>query len=75
MRVNRTSVTAPDIAAIHLQEKYKETEPYDGVFHPIDGALARFGVQIPVGYVIWGFSKIPSWAFMVGVSFLSRTLM
>ena len=75
IHVNRTSVTAPDIAAVHLQEKYKETEPYDGVFHPFDGPLARFGLNVPVGYLVWGLAKIPSWAFMVGISFLSRTIM
>lgn len=71
IHVNRTSVTAPDIAAVHLKEKYKETEPYDGVFHPFDGPLARFGLNVPVGYLVWGLGKIPSWAFMVGISFLS----
>lgn len=75
IRVNRTSVTAPEIAAVHLQEKYKETEPYDGIFHPFDGPLARFGLNVPVGYVIWGFSKIPSWTFMILVSFMSRTIL
>ena len=75
IRLNRTSITSPEIAAIHLQEKYKETEPYAGLFHPFDGLLAQNGVAIPVGYLIWGFSLIPSWAFMIIVSFASRTLM
>lgn len=75
LRVNRTTITAPEIAAVHLQEKYKEKEPYDGLFHPFDGFLAQNNLSIPVGYVIWGFSMIPSWAFMIGVSFLSRTMM
>lgn len=73
--VNRTTVTAPTVAAIHLEEKYKETEPYEGLFHPFNGFLAENGLSIPVGYVIWGFSKIPSWAFMIGVSFVSRNIM
>lgn len=73
--LNRTTVTAAEIAAIHLQEKYKEKEPYEGMFHPFDGPLAKYGLLIPVGYAIWGFAKIPSWAFMIGVSFLSRTMM
>jgi hypothetical protein len=73
--VNRTSVTAPEIAALHIQEKYKETTPYEGFFHPFDSPLAKAGVLIPMGWVIWGFSKIPSWAFMIGVSMLSRTFM
>jgi hypothetical protein len=73
--VNETAVTAPEIAAIHLQEKYKETAPYDGFLHPFDGPLAKLGLAIPMGYFIWGFSKIPSWAFMIGVSMLSRQFM
>lgn len=73
--LNRTTVTAPEIAAIHLQEKYKEKEPYEGFFHPFDGPLAKYGLSIPVGYAIWGFSLIPSWAFMILVSFASRSMM
>jgi hypothetical protein len=73
--LNRTTVTATEIAALSLQEKYKEKEPYEGFFHPFDGPLAKTGLNIPVGYAIWGFSKIPSWAFMIGVSFISRTFM
>jgi hypothetical protein len=72
---NRTTISAPEIAAIHLQETYKQTAPYEGFFHPFNGPLAEYGLAIPVGYAIWGFSKIPSWAFMIGVSFISRNIM
>lgn len=73
--VNRTTISAPEVAAIHIEEKYKQTEPYEGLFHPFNGFLAENGLNVPVGYVIWGFSKIPSWAFMIGVSFVSRNIM
>ncbi|KAK5107059.1 hypothetical protein LTR62_001909 [Meristemomyces frigidus] len=73
--MNRTTVTAPEIAALHLENKYLETEPYEGFWHPFDGPLAKYGAAIPLAYVIWGFSKVPSWAFMIGLSFLSRTFM
>ncbi|KAJ9623581.1 hypothetical protein H2203_005843 [Taxawa tesnikishii (nom. ined.)] len=73
--LNRTAVTAREIAAVHNDEKYKEVEPYEGFWHPFDGPLAKSGLSIPVGYFIWGFSAIPSWLFMVGISFLSRTIM
>ncbi|KAM0719719.1 hypothetical protein Q7P37_003852 [Cladosporium fusiforme] len=73
--VNRTTISAPNVAAISLEEKYKNTEPYEGIFHPFNGFLAENGLSIPVGYAIWGFSKIPSWAFMIGVSFVSRNIM
>lgn len=73
--LNRTTVSAPQIAAYHLQDKYLEVAPYEGYFHPFDGPLAQYGLAIPAGYLIWGFSLVPSWAFMIGVSFLSRTFM
>ena len=73
--LNRTSVTAGEIAAIHTEEKYKDVAPYEGFWHPFDGPLAKAGLAIPLGYAIWGFSRIPSWAVMVAISFLSRTFM
>lgn len=73
--LNRTSVTTQDIVAIHTEEKYKEHEPYEGFWHPFDGPLAKNGLAIPFGYVIWGFSAIPSWMFMIFISFFSRTIM
>lgn len=73
--VNRTSVTAPEIAALVLQDKYLETKPYESVFQPFDGFLAKTGLQIPLGYVSFGISKVPSWVFMIGVSFISRNFM
>ncbi|EME88933.1 uncharacterized protein MYCFIDRAFT_127681 [Pseudocercospora fijiensis CIRAD86] len=75
IKLNRTTVTAPEIARVYLQEKYLETEPYEGFFHPFDGPLAKYNLAIPFGYVVWGFSQIPSWAFMIGISFFSRTIM
>ena len=73
--LNRTTVTAPEIAAIHLEEKYKEKEVYEGIFHPFDGPLAKYGLTVPAGYVLWGFNQSPSWLFMVVISMGSRTLM
>ena len=73
--LNRTTVTAPEIAAIHLQEKYLEKEPYQGFWHPFDGPLAKNGLSIPLGYFLWAFSQVPSWAFMIVVSIVSRTVM
>jgi len=73
--LNRTSVTAEEITAIHTEEKYKQSEPYEGLWHPFDGPLAKTGVNIPLGWAIWGFSQVPSWMIMVGVSFFSRSIM
>lgn len=47
----------------------------DGYFHPFDGELAKYGVAVPVAYALWAMSILPSWAMMLGVSFLSRTFM
>lgn len=74
IRVNSTTVTAPQIAAIHLQEKYLDTEPYEGFFHPFDGLPAKYGLSVPFGYAVYYFSLIPSWAFMIGISMFSRTI-
>lgn len=73
--LNRTSVSSAEIVGLHTQAKYKDTEPYEGVWHPFDGQLVKFGLNVPIAYAIWGFSKVPSWAFMIGISFLSRTIM
>ena len=73
--LNRTTVTAPEIAAIHLQETYKEKEPYEGMFHPFDSWLAQNGLSVYAGWVLWGFNQVPSWLFMVVISIVSRTMM
>lgn len=54
------------VTDLHLQ--------YEGFFHPFDGPLAQYGLTIPFGYLVWGFSQIPSWMFMIGISFFSRTI-
>ncbi|KIW06237.1 uncharacterized protein PV09_02711 [Verruconis gallopava] len=73
--LNRTSVTAIEITELYTKQKYAETAPYEGYFHPFDSPLVKFGVIVPMAYVMWGFSKMPSWLPMVLVSFLSRTFM
>ena len=39
LALNRTTVTATEIANLHLQEKYKLLEPVEGVWHPFDGKV------------------------------------
>ncbi|KAF2141231.1 uncharacterized protein K452DRAFT_228807 [Aplosporella prunicola CBS 121167] len=73
--LNRTSTTAKDIAEIHSLKKYEEVTPYEGVFHPFDGALVQYGVSVPAAYFFYYFSKMPSWLPMVAISLLSRTFM
>lgn len=73
--LNRTSVTAMDIVNIHTKQEYKKNGPYEGAFHPFDGVLAKYGLAVPIAYVMWGLAKMPSWLPMVAISLLSRTFM
>jgi hypothetical protein len=73
--LNRTSVTVSDITELSTKEKYKDTAPYDGYFHPFDGILAKTGINLYYGYFTWGFNKMPSWLPMIAISMLSRTFM
>lgn len=68
-----TTVTAQDIVKIHTEKAYKEVDEYTGLFHPVNGTLAKFGLLTPLGYLMWAMGSIPSWAFMILISFFSRT--
>lgn len=50
-------------------------EPYEGPFHPFDGFLAKVGATEPLAHVLYYIGKVPSWAFMIGMSFFSRQYM
>lgn len=67
--------TARDIVRIHSQKKYQETDVYNGIFHPFDSHLAKYGLVKPVGYVLYAFGLVPSWLVMIVISFASRNLM
>jgi len=73
--LNRSSVTALEIAELHTKEKYKEKEPYEGALHPFDGWLEKTGINLPLAYFMWGVSKVPAWLPMILISFLSRNWM
>lgn len=70
--MNHTTVTAEPIIAIHTEQKYLTAETYNGAFHPFDGWVAKAGLSLPLAYFLFGMGKIPSWAFMVGISLFSR---
>ena len=74
VKLNTTTTTARDIIEIHTKKTYEKTPAHDGWFHPFDGPLAQYGVNVPLGYVFWAFSLLPSWTFMILISFISRTL-
>lgn len=74
-QLNHTTINAQTIVELHTQGKYKATPPYEGYWHPFDGPLAKTGLNLPIAYVMWAFSKVPSWLPMIAISFLSRTFM
>lgn len=73
--VNATTVTPEVIYKVHADKVWAEGPAYDGAFHPFDGWLAQNKLSVPFGYLIFAFSIVPSWLFMIGISFLSRTMM
>jgi len=70
--LNATTVTSSDITRIHTAKEYENQTPYDGIMHPLDGAIKQFGVQFPLAWFLFAMSKIPSPLFMIGLSFFSR---
>ncbi|KAI9753270.1 MAG: hypothetical protein M4579_005243 [Chaenotheca gracillima] len=75
MGLNATTVTANDILKIHNTQSWKKLSIYEGPFHPFDGWVQKFGLSLPVAYVLWAFAMLPSWAFMIVISFVSRSFM
>ncbi|KAM3065274.1 hypothetical protein ACMFMG_004340 [Clarireedia jacksonii] len=73
--LNHTTTDVSTFTEFHSTKSYKNKTPYEGWFHPFDGELAKLGLAVPVGYILWFFATVPSWAFMIGVSFISRTIM
>jgi hypothetical protein len=73
MRRNATSNEA--LKKLVIDKEYEKTEPYEGHWHPFTGTLQQYGLAVPVGYVLWGFNKMPSWLPMILISFLSRSFM
>ncbi|KAI9681355.1 MAG: hypothetical protein M1817_002638 [Caeruleum heppii] len=74
-RLNSSTITANNIVELHATESWKERKLYQGAVHPFDGPLAKTGLMIPMGYILWAFSIFPSWALMLAISLGSRTFM
>jgi len=74
IHLNRTTTTKGDVAALYTERKYEDTKPYEGILHPFDGPL-KGGLDVAVGYVLWGWSLLPTWALMLVVSLGSRVFM
>ncbi|KAK3387716.1 hypothetical protein B0H63DRAFT_164324 [Podospora didyma] len=74
-RLNLTTTTSDDILKVAGKDGKKSLYLIDSYFHPFDGVLAKNGLALPIGYLLWGFNAIPSWAMMLIVSFFSRSMM
>jgi hypothetical protein len=73
--LNATTTSVKTFTDLLSTKEYKDKPLYEGYFHPFDGPLAKYGLAVPLGYVFWVFAVVPSWLFMIGISFLSRTMM
>ena len=73
--LNTTTTTAKDIVQIHTAKTYEKTPAYEGALHPFNGWVAKFGLIQPFAYVMYGFANVPSWAFMIVISMVSRSIM
>lgn len=73
--LNSTTTNVKTFTDLHSSKSWKEKPLYEGYFHPFDGPLAQYGLAVPLGYVFWIFSVVPSWLFMIGISFVSRNIM
>jgi hypothetical protein len=74
-RLNLTTTTSQTFLDLHAAESKEGFKLHDGWFHPYDGPLAQNNLAIPAGYFFYYFNMVPSWAFMLIVSFVSRTFM
>lgn len=81
-RLNLTTVTAKDVVDAYKASVaegktaagWNRYDP-DGYFHPFEGKLAKLGLALPLGYFFWALNAVPSWAMMLFVSFISRSMM
>ena len=73
--LNVTKTTASDIVALHTGKKYEDGILNEGYFQPFDGIFVQYGVNKALGYVLFAFGLVPSWAFMAAMPIISRTIM
>lgn len=72
-RFNMTTVTSDEVAAV--KDNRESAVLLDSWFHPFNGKAVELGLAVPFGYLTWAFNVVPNWLFMLGISFLSRTMM
>lgn len=74
-RMNLTTTTSKDFLDVWAGDHKTDLWKYDGAFHPFHGWMAVNGLAIPYAYLVWVFTLLPNWAFMLIISFISRTMM
>ncbi len=74
-RLNLTTSTAETFTSLYESKSKEGLKLFEGHFHPLDGTLAVNGLAVPVAYILYLFGLVPNWVVMIGVSFLSRTMM
>ncbi|KAM0264714.1 hypothetical protein ACHAQJ_000539 [Trichoderma viride] len=74
-KLNLTTVTSEDIFKLHEAGTKEAFTLLDSWFHPFNGKAAELGLATPLGYLMWIFGLLPNWAFMLIVSFASRSMM
>lgn len=75
VHVNVTTVTPQDIYNIHAKKTWENARLYEGAWHPMDGWLAKYKLNFIGGCIVYGLGLVPNWVMMIGISFLSRTMM
>lgn len=75
VRLNATTTTPLDIYKVHSEKAWEKAMLLEGTYHPMDGMLAQYHLNIPLGYIVFGLNQIPSWLMMLAVSFISRSVM
>jgi hypothetical protein len=73
--LRRNATTVETLKTLIVDKEYEKVEPYEGHWHPFTGTLAKYGLAVPVAYVLWAFNKMPSWLPMILISFMSRSFM
>lgn len=73
-RLNLTTTTSEDIIEIYDHGK-ENIKVHEGSFHPFQGWTHTYGLAMPWAYAVWALNAVPNWAFMVFLSFVSRSFM
>lgn len=74
-RLNLTTVTTDEIVQLQEAGNKEDFVLLESFWHPFNGKAAELGLSIPLGYLLWVFNLVPQWAFMLIVSFASRSMM